>query len=93
MYLTQLVSDNLWPRYICHVFFAWFMLVLKLCKRKTSLKTIFTLSYSQLPDSWHANQNGNFVTNVRCVVLVVTVVPVCRIDTRNENVGHPSPES
>jgi len=69
------------------------MLVLKLCEKKTSPKTIFTLSYSQLPDSWHANQNGNLVANVHCVVLVVTVVPVCRIDTRSENIGHPSPES
>ena len=51
------------------------------------------MSYSQLPDSWHANQNGNFVTNVRCVVLVVAVVPVRCIDSRSENVGHPSPES
>jgi len=51
------------------------------------------LPYSQLPDPWHANQNGNFVTNVSFVVLVAAVVPVCRINTRSENVGHPSPES
>ena len=97
MYLTQLVTftvyDNLWRRCVYHVYFAWFMVVSKKGSKKQSFKTIFTLSYSQLPDSWHANQNGNFVTNVHCVVLVVTVVPVRCIDSRCENVRHPSPES
>ena len=69
------------------------MIVLKLFFKKVPLKTIFTSSYSQLPDPWHANQSGNFVTNVRCVVLAVTVVPACCIDTRSKNGGHPSPES
>lgn len=62
-------------------------------QKKQPLNTTLPLSYSQLSDPWDANQNGNFVTNIRCVVLVVTVVPACRIDARSKNVGHPNPES
>lgn len=69
-------------------FFAWFV-----TPKKQPLNTTLPLSYSQLSDPWDANQNGNFVTNIRCVVLVVTVVPACRIDARSKNVGHPNPES